>query len=274
MLVIFTDLDGTLLDQRTYSWAAAEPALRRIEELRIPLVFCSSKTRGEISTLRKHIGNEHPFISENGGGIFIPPGYFAGLETLPLTDGLSTIALGAPYALLRTEFVELRRKLNVAVRGFGDMSVAETAALTGLSLEETELARQRDFDEPFVFKAGVDARFLRAIEEAGRHWTRGKLYHLMGDHDKGSAVRILHDMYAGRHAAVESAGLGDSFNDLPMLRAVDRPVLVRRPGGCIDPQVDFPGLAKTRGEGPAGWNEAVLALLDEASGAGLGNPPK
>jgi mannosyl-3-phosphoglycerate phosphatase family protein len=272
MLVIFTDLDGTLLDQRTYSWAAAEPALRRIERLQIPLVFCSSKTRAEITVLRERMGNAHPFISENGGGIFIPPGYFAGLEGVPLTAGLSTIALGAPYALLRAEFVELRRKLNVAVRGFGDMSDVEIAALTGLPREETDLARQRDFDEPFVFDAGIDTRFLRAIEEAGRHWTRGNLYHLMGDHDKGRAVRILHDLFAGRHAAVESAGLGDSFNDLPMLRAVDRPVLVRRPGGGFDPQVDFPGLAKTRGEGPAGWNEAVLALLDEEGGAGSRRP--
>jgi mannosyl-3-phosphoglycerate phosphatase family protein len=261
MLVIFTDLDGTLLAERTYSWAAAVPALRRVARLRVPLVFCSSKSRAEILVWRERMSNAHPFISENGGGIFIPPGYFAGLENLPLTAGLATIVLGCPYARLREEFTILRQRLGVAVRGFGDMTVAEIAALTGLTCEHAELARQRDFDEPFIFEAGIDARFLRAIEESGRHWTRGRLQHMMGEHDKGSAVRVLVDLFAAVGETVETAGLGDGFNDLPMLRAVDLPVLVRQPGG-FDPEVDFPGLARTRGIGPAGWNEAVMELLD------------
>ncbi|MFQ5696467.1 MAG: mannosyl-3-phosphoglycerate phosphatase, partial [Terriglobia bacterium] len=47
-LIVFTDLDATLLDHQTYSWAAAEPALRRLRLLGIPLVFCTSKTRAEV----------------------------------------------------------------------------------------------------------------------------------------------------------------------------------------------------------------------------------
>ncbi|HLF86164.1 MAG TPA: HAD hydrolase family protein, partial [Nitrospiria bacterium] len=71
-----TDLDGTLLHPKTYSFDAARPALTLIKERRIPLILCSSKTRGEIELYRKWLGNQHPFISENGGGIFIPRGYF------------------------------------------------------------------------------------------------------------------------------------------------------------------------------------------------------
>jgi mannosyl-3-phosphoglycerate phosphatase len=262
VLVIFTDLDGTLLEERTYSWAAASPALRRIAQSGLPLVFCSSKSRAEILAWRERLNNVHPFVSENGGGIFIPPGYFPGLEDLPRTAGLATLALGIPYARLRAEFADLRRRLGAAVRGFGDMTVAEVASLTGLTRDHAELARRRDFDEPFVFEAGIDERFLQAIEQSGRHWTRGRMQHMMGDHDKGRAVRWLIKRFAARGDAVETAGLGDGFNDLPMLRAVDRPVLVRRPDGGFDPDVDFPGLYRTRGAGPAGWNEAVMELLD------------
>ncbi len=263
MLVIFTDLDGTLLESRDYSWAAAAPALRRCTRLQVPLVFCSSKTRAEILNWRRLLGNAHPFISENGGGIFIPAGYFAGLEALPQVDGLSAIGRGAPYLRLRAEFEELRQRLGIAVRGFGDMEEAELAALTGLPLEQARLARQRDFSEPFVFMHGPDARFLKAIEESGRHWTRGRLYHLLGDHDKGRAVRMVRKFFFGRGSPPISVGLGDGFNDLPMLRAVERPILVRHPDGGFDALVDFPGLVRTRGVGPAGWNEAIMALLDE-----------
>jgi mannosyl-3-phosphoglycerate phosphatase family protein len=155
MLVLITDLDGTLLAQRDYSWAAARPALRRLARLGVPLVFCSSKTRAEILFWRRRLGNRHPFISENGGGIFLPAGYFSGLEHLPLIDGLPTIVLGSPYSRLRGEFVSLRQRLGAAVRGFGDMTDAEVAALTGLSRGQARLARQRDFDEPSGRRAGA-----------------------------------------------------------------------------------------------------------------------
>ncbi len=271
MLVVFTDLDGTLLERRTCSWAAARPALRRLAQLRVPLVFCSSKTRAEILFWRRRLGNRHPFIAENGGGIFIPPGYFAVPKNLPLSGGLFTVALGSPYARLRAEFVRLRRLLGADVRGFGDMTAAEIAARTGLTLHQARLARQRDFDEPFVFCAEEDKRFLRAIEAAGRSWTRGELYHLKGDHDKGRAIRLLLERYSPEQGskgprsgkAVLSAGLGDGLNDLPMLREVDRSFLVGLPGGGHAAGIDFPGLIRTRGAGPAGWNEAVMVLLDE-----------
>jgi len=75
-IIIFTDLDGTLLDNSSYSFEAALPALQLIKEKNIPLIICSSKTRKEIEHYRKKLYNLHPFISENGGGIFIPKGYF------------------------------------------------------------------------------------------------------------------------------------------------------------------------------------------------------
>lgn len=265
MLVVFTDLDGTLLEGRGCSHEAARPALRRLARLRVPLVFCSSKTRAELLFWRRRLRNRHPFVSENGGGVFIPAGYFPGRERLPRAGGLAALPLGVPYARLRREFVALRQRLGADVRGFGDMSASEVAALTGLTRQQARLAQQRDFSEPFVFAAGEEPRFLRAIEAAGRNWTRGELYHLMGGHDKGRAVSLLLARYR-RLGPVRSAALGDGLNDLPMLRAVERPFLVRRPGGFA-PGVDFPGLARTRAVGPAGWNEALMALLDEIGAA-------
>ena len=56
-------------------------------------------------------------------------------------------------------------------------------------------------------------------------------------------------------------GIGDSLNDLPMLQVVDRPVLVQKPGGAYDPDIEIPGLIRPPGIGPVGWNNAVLDLL-------------
>ncbi len=70
--LIFTDLDGTLLDHDTYGYGDALPALELVKKRNVPLVLCTSKTREETSELRDELGLSHPFITENGGGIFIP----------------------------------------------------------------------------------------------------------------------------------------------------------------------------------------------------------
>lgn len=261
--IIFSDLDGTLLDPVNYSFGAALPALGLVRARAIPLVLCSSKTRAEIVDCRREMDNAHPFISENGGGIFIPQGYFSGPVEADEVEGYWRITLGTPYAEVRRHFVRLRADFGVAARGFADMSVDEVARLTGLLPEQAALAKQRDFDEPFVFDGAPDQAFLQAIEAAGLRWTQGRIFHILGRHDKGRAVRLLTALYEREYGAVASIGLGDAFNDLPMLEAVAHPVLIRHEDGGFEQRIDMAGLTKTRRPGPQGWNEAILELLAE-----------
>ena len=74
-VIIFTDLDGSLLDHENYSFTEAMPSLRRIKQSGIPLIITTSKTRMEVEHLQREIGIREPFIAENGGGIFFPSGY-------------------------------------------------------------------------------------------------------------------------------------------------------------------------------------------------------
>ena len=60
MDVIFTDLDGTLLDHETYSWEAARPALDRSEAARHPWILVTSKTRGRSRVLASMPGQRAP----------------------------------------------------------------------------------------------------------------------------------------------------------------------------------------------------------------------
>ena len=75
-LLVVSDLDGTLLDHTTYAFDAARAALERLRDARVPLVLCTSKTRAEVEPIRAALRNAHPFIVENGGGVFVPLGYF------------------------------------------------------------------------------------------------------------------------------------------------------------------------------------------------------
>jgi mannosyl-3-phosphoglycerate phosphatase family protein len=260
--VIFTDLDGSLLHPNTYSFQEAMPALELIRTRGIPLVLCSSKTRAEMELYRKRLHNTDPFIVENGGGVFVPTGYFPNVAGMIPCAGYRMTRLGNSYRDIRRELEKLRQDLGVHVRGFGDMTVEEIATLTGLPLDEAGLAKQREFAEPFMFERAMDERVLKAIEERGLRWTRGRFHYIMGDHDKGKAVRLLKKWYEDKYGKLISIGLGDGLNDLPLLNEVDVPVLIARENNVYDPEVYLPNLIKAIGAGPQGWNRAVLDLLN------------
>jgi mannosyl-3-phosphoglycerate phosphatase len=267
--VVFTDLDGTLLDHRTYSWAAAQPALDELERRSIPLVFCSSKTRAEIEDLRRRLRNPHPFITENGGGVFIPQEYFK--RKIPGETRLGRyhcLALGKPYDEIVEQLQEIAAEAGAEVVGFHQMSAREVAANTGLDLRRADLAKRRDFDEPFFF-AGSDpraeARFVQIAQQRGLEVVRGgRFHHLFAGSDKGKAVRKLMDLYRrASHVRMRSVALGDSANDQPMLAAVEHAVLLPGRDGVFDAQVldTLPRVTRAEAPGPEGWNRAIFELL-------------
>lgn len=269
--VVFTDLDGTLLDHSTYKWKEAHPALEAMRRERIPLVIVTSKTRAEVEVILRGLRLSEPFVVENGGAIYLPKNYFPFSipRAAPAGRGCLRVAQGTPRARLMQTLARAARRSGVAVRAFSGMSLSEVARLTGLTLSRARRACQREFDEPFLIlnkDGGKSAlRLGREITRLGLQMTRGsRFFHILGGRDKGFAVRQLVKWFRrARGAGVRCAGLGDSPNDIPMLRAVDKPILVARPGGRYDAEVlrSVPGIRRAGGVGPTGWNRSVLRLL-------------
>ena len=268
-LVIFTDLDGTLLDHHSYSWAAAEDALAELLRRRVPLVFVTSKTRAEVEVLQRKMGWIQPFITENGGGIFLPHGYFPQhIEGATRIGRYHCLALARPYAEIVDELEAIAEEAEASIVGFHQMSAREIAQNTGMPPKEAELARQREFDEPFFFAGAGEDRIERFVHQAKRRGieiTRGgRFWHAFSGSDKGKAVQKLMKLYrTALHARQRSVGLGDSANDLPMLAVVDAPVVVQKPNGSYDREIvkKLSRVVRAPAPGPEGWNEAVLQIL-------------
>lgn len=268
-LLVFSDLDGTLLDHHTYSLEPARPALEALKRRGVPLALCSSKTRAEMAPLWEELGLETPFIVENGGGVFAPekaPLDF-GDDWRPAGPGWLVRRLGLPIQEVRRRFAAFRERFGA--RGFGDMSDAEAAELTGLDLESAARARRREFNEP-VWLPRAEARereFREAARRAGLETTRGgRFFHLLGGGDKGRAVELVAGLYRRRFPGLRTMALGDSPNDLPMLAAVDHAVLLALPGGG-HADLDLAGLERQALPGPWGWRRAVTAALAESGPA-------
>jgi len=266
--IIFTDLDETLLERVTFAFEPAHETLVRLRERGTPVVFCTSKTRTETEHFRQATGNSHPFIVENGGGIYLPKGYFN--ETPPdaqETGSYLRIAMGEEYGRILDGMKCLKSKTQNSILGFNDLSPEEVAADTGLSVELARFAKMREFDEPFKF-IRREAEFCSQIQD----WTNeirlqltqgGRYYHLHGEFDKGQAVRRLIRMYRKRFGRIETIGLGDSPNDLQMLLQVDHPVAVAHADGSHDTRLctALPRLLKIADSGPRGWARGILQLV-------------
>ena len=260
-LVVFTDLDGTLLDHYDYSWQAAAPALQRLREEQCPVILNSSKTRPEIEAVRKEINNNAPFIVENGSAVCIPEQYFN-------TEGKDlTIKRFGPNRedILKT-LDGMRKGYGYAFKSFNDMSVRELMEITGLDQASARMAKMRDASEPLVWMDS-DARlhsFMSRLSSVGLTLIAGgRFYHVMGSVSKADSIEWLMNAYRDQNPELDyvSVGLGDSFNDIPMLEAVDIPVLVAgRHGNEILVKRD--DLIRTVEPGPAGWNQAMLDIID------------
>lgn len=271
-LIIFTDLDGTLLDVRTHSYDKALPSIRSLHRKEIPIVFCSSKTRTEQEWYQQKLGIHDPFIVENGGAILIPGGYFPfGFDYDKAEGKYRIIELGIPYEKVRQVLERIRAEVEVSFTGFGDMSVEEVAALTGLDPEAARRAKEREYTETLKLEGTPEniERMVGAIRQAGLNSTHGSMYFsVMGPNDKGRATTILADLFRRKFGQIKTLGLGDSLNDLPMLLTVDIPVLVQKPGGIWE-EMNIPRLRRVEGIGPEGWARAIKELIVR-SGNGTG----
>jgi len=267
-MMVISDLDGTLLDSETYSSTAAGPALEALKKKGACLVLASSKTRAEVEPIRNRLGHDGPFIVENGGALYVPVGFFG----VPLDGAVSrgeyeTVEFGTPYATLRAALKDISAVLKVKIHGFGDMKIDEVAERTGLTHHEATLAKQREYDEPFVLDNDALIESVR-LEAAARGLTctkGGRLHHLLGPNDKGTACRFLiqrcRRQLAASQGRLYTIGIGDSANDQPMLAAVDQPILVQKPDGSYDPAEQFRHVLYAPGIGPAGWNASILHVV-------------
>jgi mannosyl-3-phosphoglycerate phosphatase len=267
-LVVLTDVDGCLLDYATYSMADAAPAVERLKAEGVPLVLCSSKTRTELERLQQTLGLQGPFVVENGGALYVPDGSvpfpIQGSRHLP---GYSVLEFGRRHEEVLAILLRTAERVGAEITSFRGMSVPAVAEACGLSLADARLAKLRDYDEPFRLAAPdptASMKLGRALRTAGLRCLRGGRFdHVTGGTDKGTPVPAIRRLYDSLFGGAVLAGLGDSLNDLELLGAVDIPVVVRNPAGHTDALVrEVRGAVVTKTDGPAGWNDAVLGLLE------------
>jgi mannosyl-3-phosphoglycerate phosphatase len=255
-LIVFTDLDGTLLDHETYSHAEAEPALSELRDLGIPLILASSKTAAEIIPLRNRLGFSHcEAIVENGSGILEPHGNQS----------------GEIYQRLQETLNQIHGPLRQHYQGFADWSADEISSRTSLPLADAANAKIRLFSEPGLWLGSDKERdeFLSAARAAGLTAQQGgRFLTLSFGGNKAQRMMEIVKRHSDPGKPAFVVALGDAQNDVAMIEQADLGVIIPNPAHQGLPQLDGEAtgeIIRAASAGPAGWNEVIMSLLQTAA---------
>lgn len=266
-VLIYSDLDGTLLDHYSYLATAAMPTLAQLKKANIPVILNTSKTLAELEVIRQELQLNTPFIIENGAAVYIP------VSALHLQPA-GTITLGnywvKAFCLPLQHWLNLLTELNDDFghyfQGFSTLSIEELCDATGLSPAEAKRAKNRQYGEPVLWHGdeATKQQFMERLIDLGASVVQGgRFIHIGGFCDKGQALIWLTEQYREQFSAedIYTIALGDGENDTAMLEAADFAVQVR------SPVHDFPNLfrqyntTRTQQYGPEGWALAIEKLL-------------
>lgn len=268
-IVIFTDLDGTLIDFDDYSSDLARPYVTQLISLGYLVVFCSSKTFEEQRAIQEELDIDMPCIVENGSAIISPMGFWR--EDLPgliEKDGWQRIEIGKPAVGIRQRLSKVECRFGESLRGFSTLMTEDVASITGLNIVAARRAQEREYSE--TLSANLSEEVWHSLdsnfESEGLKCLPGGRFHTVIDAaaDKGAAIRKFAELWSQQSSqTLVSFGLGDSENDLELLENVDWPHLVKRPNGSWAGILGR-RIERVNGVGPAGWVKVAQQLLNQA----------
>ncbi|TKJ41861.1 hypothetical protein CEE37_04645 [candidate division LCP-89 bacterium B3_LCP] len=267
--IVFSGLYGSMFNPEAPDIDDLLSTIERLQGEKIPLIITSDRTADEVFSTVQRMSLKGPLIVESGGAIYIPEDEFSvEFNYQDTVENYKIIEFGVKHEFILEKLADLRTHNGFKVLGLSEMSPDQISDMGLLSLDEIRAAQARRFSEPILFEGDADEmhRFHAELEHMNlRCISRGNYHIITGDHDEGSAVRFLVQLYREEFPQMQiiTIGLGDNFIDAPMLHAVDQPVLLRKPDGKFDSEVGKRGLRFTKNPGHLGWSQAVNAIIDD-----------
>jgi len=253
-LLVFTDLDGSLMEHESYSIEPARGALESLFQRHYMVIMNSSKTAAEMCAVQQQIDLQAPFICENGAALQL------------LADGQvksRRVEFGQPRDQWLPKVHSLREQHSFDFSGFADWSTERISELTGLDRHRAMLAAKREYSEPILWRGSTQQKshFEKLLAAYDLQMLEGgRFLSIQGQHNKSDAMRWLKEHQDSDDHTLTVA-LGDSPNDTAMLAAADIAVIIKS-AKSDRIQLDGPArVIRTNRPGPSGWSDAIIEIL-------------
>lgn len=246
---VFTSIDGTLLDAKTFEPGPARAAAQRVLEAGIPIVPVTVMTLDEIAPVAADLKLRHTMIIEAGGAI----ARWAAGEWI-------VEPCGPPVDTLLEVVRAIESRSGADLLVYSALSPVDAARVSGRRGDMLTASTARRFSEPLLIESGDYDKVKSAAAELGFTVRRGRRFlHLCRECDEGEAFARVRDELS----CETTAGLGGATIDAEFLARVDVPILIPGPDGTVDDELRarVPRARIATAPGPEGWASAVDEML-------------
>ena len=256
-IIIFTDLDGTLLNEENFSFKQIITFIKNLLKLdNFFIFFISSKTKEEMINLRKKMNINVPLIYENGAGIYDLK--FCNLIKEPLKKNI---------VLAKKKIKEIKKKTNLFrgiksnIRFLDSMDLKEVKMILGLPTDEIQFAIDRKFSRLFLFD-GVESNLKNQALEHGLSINKGgRVYSISDNFTKADAFKFVKNKIKKNYPHSNFIGLGDSENDKKLLEAVDFACIIKNKNKQLNLNKKTSFIFRSKYEAPFGWREIIKKVM-------------
>ncbi|MET6760261.1 HAD-IIB family hydrolase [Pseudoalteromonas sp. NCIMB_1079] len=263
--IIFTDLDGTLLDHVDYNTNNISELLQQLQNAHIPVVFNTSKTFCEVIELKNDLNIQQPFIVENGAAVFIPEDYF---ELKPIgckkVGAYWCYAMAKPLSSLLNDLNTLKADYKAHYKLFSDLSSEQISELTGLNDAQARRAQTRDYSDPLYWYGNDEllTAFVNDVEALGYDIKiGGRFIHIAKNTDKSAAQQWLVKQFTHHfRKPLTVIALGDSDNDKQMLEHANIAIIIANPASKKPVKLSHNKARYSQSPAPLGWIEEITSL--------------
>ena len=255
-VLIFTDLDGTLLHRDTFKFDKIKDYLKQIISNGIYIIPNTSKTETEILEFNKELGLNIPYISENGASI-------NGLNLLNKELPQQLILSRDKEALLDIFKKTVSLNLQNKCKWLCEMDQNKQSLILGLEYQKLRSALDRKYTIPFIFDGSkIEKKELeKNIKNKGLFLQEGgRVIHLTDKVNKAKALQVFVRFFKKNNKNVKTIAVGDNYNDLDMLKTCDFPCLVFNDKFTLD-EIPINNLIITNKPSPEGWADVIKMAL-------------
>ena len=254
--LIFTDLDGSLLDRDTFKFDEIKDYLKKLLSKGIFIIPNTSKTEKEILEFNNELGSNLPYISENGAAI----------------NGLDLLNSNLPKELIlsrdKNNLINIFKKtvpenLQNKCKWLSEMDKKKQSLIFGLEDEKLKMALDRKYTIPFIFEGNKKEknRLFKIVKNKGLGLQEGgRVINLTDKVNKAKALQVFVRFFKKNNKEVKTIAVGDNYNDLDMLKTSDFPCLVFNDKFTLD-EIPIKNLIITNKPSPVGWADVIKMAL-------------
>ena len=255
-LIIFTDLDGSLLHRDNFKFDEIKDYIKNLIDNGVIIIPNTSKTEKEIEEFIKELGKEVPFISENGSSIH-------GLNLINANFPNKIILSRDKEELIKIFDSKVPDNLKAKCNFISEMNSKQQNDIFGLQGNNLKNALNRKYTIPFLFEGDnlEKNKLLKILKSSSLTMQEGGRVLNLGDKtDKVKSMNQVLKIYRKVENKIKVIGVGDNFNDLDMLRNCDIPCLVFNDQFKQD-QININNLIFSNKPSPEGWADVIKTAL-------------